>query len=790
MDEEWVIELNKKLKRLEDETSTRVEHQWKKRSIYKVPPHMTDLNKEAYLPQVVSFGPYHHGEEHLMPMEEHKHRALFHFLKRTKMPLQIIVDNLTKVVQDLKDSYDVLNDVWQSTHGMLHVMPYIRRDMLLLENQLPMLVLIELAAAIDRRFTECQRCHPLGIHGIIEKAIGSEKAVVKLFQSLSENIMYNPHSSMGSVLHDINVYRRKPWVKYRANFVHAYHVSTQWNPLAYWSIVFAILIFTLTLVQTGYTISPYYRPNKRFVPRYPKMERPRNMIDLYGGSQIIGSEMELQEARIRFEASTTRSLQKEISYIDGVLSFPVLVVDDTTESMLLNLIAFERLHVWAGDKGVIHNALESNEAVVQLFNLLAKDIVFNPHSSMGSALNEINVYRRKRWVKCCAKFARAYHLSTKWSPWGSWTLIFDIVLSVVQTVYTIYPYHHPNKKTAYRPQVVSFGPYHHGAHPLMPMEEHKHRALLHFLKRTKMPLQIIVDNLTKVVQDLKDSYDVLNDVWQSYTGEFLRLMVLDGCFMLEVLCYYDDFGYSSNYAPNDPIFSAHGMLHKGEAQEFLEQLIRTFTNTIWLDIGDCLHVLDIFRKSMLWSDPQRQEKREHTIRLHDDSRIILSAMELQEAGIRLKTSNIGRHVKISFKDRVLCLPFLFVDETTEFMFLNLIAFERLHIGAGDEVTSYICFMSTIINSVRDVILLESNGIIEKAIGSEKAVVKLFQSLSEDIMYNPHSSMGSVLHDINVYRRKPWVKYRANFVHAYHVSTQWNPLAYWSIVLPFSFSPSL
>ena len=194
MDEEWVIELNKKLNRLEDETSTRVERQWKKRSIYKVPPHMTDLNKNAYQPQVVSFGPYHHGQEHLMPMEEHKHRALCHFLKSTKKSFQIIVNNLTKVVQDLKDSYDLLGDYWQwntegflrlmvldgcfmlevlcyytkmsdsgnyapndpifSAHGMLHVMPYIRRDMLLLENQLPMRVLIELAAAMTGEDTE------------------------------------------------------------------------------------------------------------------------------------------------------------------------------------------------------------------------------------------------------------------------------------------------------------------------------------------------------------------------------------------------------------------------------------------------------------------------------------------------------------------------------------------------------------------------------------------------------------------------------------------------------------
>ncbi|PSR86631.1 UPF0481 protein [Actinidia chinensis var. chinensis] len=434
MAEEWLIEL----KAMEDETSTMVERQWKKRSIYKVPPHMTNLNKNAYRPQVVSFGPYHHGEEHLMPMEEHKKRALFHFLKRTKKPFQMIVDNLTKVVQDLKDSYDLLGDVWQSntdgflklmvldgcfmlevlcyyndfghsgnyahndpifsTHGILHVMRYIRRDMLLLENQLPIRVLIELAAAVTGEDTEKRHAQTF-VNGLI--------------LWFTDSIW----SDTGECLHLLDTFR------------------------------------------------------KGMLCSSPKGQREDIMYVYYDG-KITVSVMELQEAGICFEAigtGLTIGRIDEISFKDKVLRLPILIVDDTTESMFLNLIAFERLHVGSGNEvtsyvyfmkviinsvedvillqsqGVIHNALENNEAVVQLFNLLAKDIVFNPHSSMGSALNEINVYRRKRWVKCRAKFARAYHLSTKWSPWGSWTLIFDIVLSMVQTVYTIYPYHHPNK---------------------------------------------------------------------------------------------------------------------------------------------------------------------------------------------------------------------------------------------------------------------------------------------------------------------------------------------------------
>ncbi|PSR86630.1 UPF0481 protein [Actinidia chinensis var. chinensis] len=378
-------------------------------------------------------------------------------------------------------------------------------------------------------------------------------------------------------------------------------------------------------------------------------------------------------------------------------------------------------------------------------------------------------------------------------------------------------------KEAYVPQVVSFGPYHHGEEHLMPMEEHKHRALFHFLKRRNMPLQTIVDNLTKVVQDLKDSYDSLGEVWQSDTGRFLRLMVLDGCFMLEVLCYYAEMSDSGNYAPKDPIFSAHGMLHvmnyirrdmfllenqlpmlvlielaaamnrryteKRVAREFVNRLIFWFTKSIWSGTGECLHLLDIFRKGMLWGSPKGRG--EYIIHVYDDRKITVSAMDLQEAGIRFELSKCGLgeilfkdrivSLQISFNDRVLHLPFLFVDDATETMFLNLIAFERLHVGAGNEVTSYVYFMNAIINSVEDVILLQSHGIIHNALESNKAVVQLFNLLAKDIMFNPDSIMASMLYDINVYRTKRWVTYRAKFAHAYHLSTQWSPWGSWSII---------
>ena len=173
----WVVQINDELKG--NGPSICEKEQWKRPSIYKIPPSVTKLNKKAYEPQAVSFGPYHHGKNHLNAMEEHKHRALLHFLKRCNKPIELVFQRMNQVFQELKDSYKPLDPIWAqdtprflqlmildgcfmleilrasdcvpsdyaendpvfSEHGKLYVMPYIKRDMLMLENQLPMLVL-------------------------------------------------------------------------------------------------------------------------------------------------------------------------------------------------------------------------------------------------------------------------------------------------------------------------------------------------------------------------------------------------------------------------------------------------------------------------------------------------------------------------------------------------------------------------------------------------------------------------------------------------------------------------
>jgi len=114
MDEmkEWVDEINEESRNNGSSIADEKE-KWKKRSIFKVPSQLKEKNKNAYKPQTISFGPYHHGEKNLMAMEEHKHRALIHFLKRCKKPIELLFQRLDQVVDELRDSYVPLDQIWK-----------------------------------------------------------------------------------------------------------------------------------------------------------------------------------------------------------------------------------------------------------------------------------------------------------------------------------------------------------------------------------------------------------------------------------------------------------------------------------------------------------------------------------------------------------------------------------------------------------------------------------------------------------------------------------------------------
>uniref|UniRef100_A0ACD5XSC6 Uncharacterized protein n=1 Tax=Avena sativa TaxID=4498 RepID=A0ACD5XSC6_AVESA len=361
------------------------------------------------------------------------------------------------------------------------------------------------------------------------------------------------------------------------------------------------------------------------------------------------------------------------------------------------------------------------------------------------------------------------------------------------------PAHVKNSRyvSPYEPQLVSLGPFNHGSSELVPMEEHKQRALLHLVRRTGRPVRDLVAALAEVVEQLEDAYMDLDGKWRSDTDEFLRVMVMDGCFLLEVMrTAAEDGETAGDYAPSDPVFSRHGELYMfpyvrrdmlmmenqlpllvlqrlvavvsgpdAATNDAINNMVLQFLSLtpgppVLCDGSLALHPIDVCHRSLLHGQPREAWKGQK-------DEFVPSATELDQAGIQLRRSATRSLHDISFLRGVLCIPELTVDDYTEHKLFSLMAFERLHAGAGaNEVTAYVFFMDTIIRSTADAQLVCSKGIIWNGLGSDKEVAKMFNRLANKAVLDKCSPLRAVHGQVNTYCEKRWNRWRASLIQNY------------------------
>ncbi|KAH7850884.1 hypothetical protein Vadar_004177 [Vaccinium darrowii] len=99
----WVIYIRENLKQARQEDRADA---WGKLCIYRVPKSLRECDNMAYIPQIVSVGPYHHGKKGLRDMERHKWRALYHILKRTHQNVQLYLDSIKELEEKAVACYE------------------------------------------------------------------------------------------------------------------------------------------------------------------------------------------------------------------------------------------------------------------------------------------------------------------------------------------------------------------------------------------------------------------------------------------------------------------------------------------------------------------------------------------------------------------------------------------------------------------------------------------------------------------------------------------------------------
>ncbi|OUZ99249.1 Protein of unknown function DUF247 [Macleaya cordata] len=402
--------------------------------------------------------------------------------------------------------------------------------------------------------------------------------------------------------------------------------------------------------------------------------------------------------------------------------------------------------------------------------------------------------------------------------------------------------------SAYSPKLVSIGPFYNNDGRFHAMEEHKMRYLLGILARFNEQGRVIVldlfqeqenplkkeyTNIEKLVllmtsleKETRKCYSESFDYFPSH--EFVMMMLLDGCFVIELLRLYNKFfGYEEI---QDPIFEARWMLPILQRDLFMLEnqlpffvLERLFKLTsldeketplveLTLKFFDSLlpremkllkekfskmadkdhdHLLGLFRSSFTSTLKSKQEHPssvsagssnnrnngtkmtvitvdgETEVTPQEERRLVHAVTELLEAGVKFKKRTDWDLLDIAFVNGVFQIPPLIVDDYTIPFFLNMVAYEQCCPYRDPYFTDYVLFFDSLVNSPKDVEILHYEGIIEHVMGSDEVVANLFNKLCREVVYDVDGCyLSQHLKQVNRYTERKWNLWRAKLMHDY------------------------
>ncbi|XP_022722249.1 UPF0481 protein At3g47200-like [Durio zibethinus] len=349
---------------------------------------------------------------------------------------------------------------------------------------------------------------------------------------------------------------------------------------------------------------------------------------------------------------------------------------------------------------------------------------------------------------------------------------------------------------AYEPHQLAIGAYHRGKVHLEAMEEHKLRYLQKLLEERKE-----INDVSKYVKAMKEletrARDCYTDPVNLESDDFVKMMLLDGCFIVQLIRMYFDI---SLRVDNDPIFEAAGlsyflcrdllllenqipffvvlellgMIGISDKEDFtrmiLEFLKYTLPDSRFFEdgvksINEIRHLLDLIHE--YWR-PSPIEIAAYRNAKETDTSLTRCATELKEAGIKFKKVKGQSLFDIKYEKGTLKIPTLEINDWTNYLLRNLIALEQLSpYRCINHITDYTVFMDCLINSAKDVEILTHCGIVDINLGDDEAAATMFNRLTDSVFYSSSTYYyREVSDEVNAYCRKRQNKWLANLNHNY------------------------
>ncbi|PPS04691.1 hypothetical protein GOBAR_AA15965 [Gossypium barbadense] len=344
----------------------------------------------------------------------------------------------------------------------------------------------------------------------------------------------------------------------------------------------------------------------------------------------------------------------------------------------------------------------------------------------------------------------------------------------------------------------------------------KLRLAAHFVENIGVNNEILYNNIKTEINGLRKCYDPKELEKYSIDDEKLAWMLfVDGCAILQAV--YMRYGKDYNLTPNElfiknqlltfvysDLFLLENQLpfrvlelltsSSKNGEKFMKAIKRFIDDTV-ITPADMKEPQSHQQDSEWW--PQQEGERIHllfctrffmylinrsnqtgTKRHH--SHTFRNVKELENAGIRLKASETSCLTDISFNSiffvGTLWLPPVIVDDSTGPKFMNLIAYEMCPDFDNDfTVTSYMCFLDSLIDEAEDVKALRRAGILYNGLGSDEEVAKLFNKMNTDLVPSP-MIYSYVEQQIDNHCKNMWINYAAKAYHTLFRSP-WTCLAF-------------
>ncbi|KAL5722038.1 hypothetical protein ACHQM5_005608 [Ranunculus cassubicifolius] len=522
----WVIQLRKTLDDdFEQEEDIPV-------CIFNVPKALMTYNPEFYIPQMVSIGPYHHIRQEIKEMERYKLAAA----KRTQKRFQnrkfnSFVEELTKLERRIRGCYHMYLDfnldtlAWmmavdtsfllevlqaQATSvkegkrlnrvstRMSHLVDYsgkkssynaILRDIIMLENQVPLFVLrkmlefehssLQLADEVlsSMLLALCRELSPFDIKDCpspsteipeISHLLGFLYQTIIPKSDITIDIVEDEDEEE-EVAGEKTVERDMSLWKFgyvKQFFVEIWQLLGRLNigPVKMLSRPLKVLMklpWTFISQLPGFSNLALALQNI-FFPEEKKPENSENANKPPLVEQImIPSVSELYSAGVQFVPSDGNIDSISFDTNTGIFLLPVVSLDVNTEVVLRNLVAYEASMAFGPliftrytelmngiidteedakllrEKGIVVNYLKSDREIADIWNGMSKSVRLTRVPCMDKVIEDVNKFHNGRWKIKVRNFIRAY-------VFGSWQIlallaaIFLLFLMSLQAFCSVY----------------------------------------------------------------------------------------------------------------------------------------------------------------------------------------------------------------------------------------------------------------------------------------------------------------------------------------------------------------